>query len=182
VSTSTASTASSTLFNRNSRYSSDFQAVIDRTVAIASLRSSQLNAQEASLADQTTALAGLDTKFNALQAAVDKIAAAVGGSSFDGSVSDSTKLSVTLGDGPREGNYSVQVVDPGAYASSMTSSSSVAATGSPHSYKLTISGVQHDIFAYDNSAEGVASAITPNPQCARPPNIPRPSQLIDEVQ
>jgi flagellar capping protein FliD len=90
---------------------------------------------------------------------VDKITAAVGGSAFDATVADSSKIAVTLGDGAQEGNYSIQVVDPGAYASSMTTSSWVAASGSPHPYKLTISGVQHDLFAYDNSAASLASAI-----------------------
>jgi flagellar hook-associated protein 2 len=156
---STSSTTSSTLFNGNSRYSADFQAVIDRTVAIASLPISQLKAQKTAIDDQTTALTGLDSKFRSLQAAVDKITAAVGGSAFDASVADDTKVAVTLGDGAQEGNYSVQVVDPGAYASSLSAASWVAAAGSPHPYKLTISGVQHELFAYDNSAASVATAI-----------------------
>jgi flagellar capping protein FliD len=147
------------VFNGNSRYSADFQAVIDRTVAIASLPISQLQAQKTDLADQTTAMTGLDGKFNALQSALDKITAAVGGSAFDATVSDSAKLSVSLGDGAQEGNYSVRVVDPGAYASSMSTSTWVAAAGAPHPYKISISGTQHDIFAFDNSAASVASAI-----------------------
>ena len=59
---STTSTTSSSVFSGNSRYSADFQAVIDRTVAIASLPISQLNAQKTSLSDQPTALTGLDGK------------------------------------------------------------------------------------------------------------------------
>jgi flagellar hook-associated protein 2 len=155
---STTSTTSS-VFSGNSRYSADFQAVIDRTVAIASLPISQLNAQKTALSDQTTAMTGLDGKFNAVQGALDKITAAVGGSAFDASVSDSTKLSVTLGDGAQEGNYSVEVVDPGAYASSLSTATWVAAPGAPKPYSISISGVQHQVFAQDNTAAGVASAI-----------------------
>jgi flagellar hook-associated protein 2 len=158
VSTSS-TTSSSTIFNGNSRYSQDFQAVIDRTVAIASLPISQLNAQKTALSDQTTAMTGLDGKFNALQSALDKVTAAVGGSSFDASVSDTSKLSVTLGDGAQEGNYSVEVVDPGAYASTLSAATWVAAPGAPHAYSISISGVQHQVFAQDNTAAGVASAI-----------------------
>lgn len=155
---STTSTSSS-VFSGNSRYSSDFQAVIDRTVAIASLPISQLKAQKTTLEDQTSAMTGLDSKFNAVQAALDNITAAVGGSSFDASVSDSAKLSVTLGDGAQEGNYSVQVVSAGAYASSLSTSAWVADAGAPHAYKIKISGAEHDVFAYDNSAASVAGAI-----------------------
>jgi flagellar capping protein FliD len=156
---STTSTTSSTVFNGNSRYSADFQAVIDRTVAIASLPISQLNAQKTDLSDQTTAMTGLDAKFTGLQGALDRITAAVGGSAFDASVSDTSKLSVTLGDGAQEGNYSVEVVDPGAYASSLGTATWVEAPGAPHAYSLSISGVQHQVFAQDNTAAGVASAI-----------------------
>ena len=155
---STTST-SNAIFSGNSRYSSDFQAVIDRTVAIASLPINQLKAQKTALQDQTTAMTSLDGKFNAVQTALDKISAAVGGSSFDASVSDSAKLSVTLGDGAQEGNYSVEVVDAGAYASSLSTSAWVADAGAPHTYKIKISGVEHDVFAYDNSAASVATAI-----------------------
>jgi flagellar capping protein FliD len=35
----------------------------------------------------------------------------------------------------------------------------VADSGAPHAYKLKLSGVEHDVFAYDNSAASVANAI-----------------------
>jgi flagellar hook-associated protein 2 len=152
-------TTSSALFNGNSRYSKDFQAVIDRTVAIASLPISQLNDQKTALNDQSTALGALDAKFIALQSAVDGIGQAVGGGAFQASLSDSSKVSVSLGDGAGEGNYSIEVVDPGAYATSMSTSAWVDAPGAPHSYKVSFGGTQHSIFALDNSAASVASAI-----------------------
>ena len=153
------STTSSTIFNGNSRYSSDFQAVIDRSVAIASLPISQLKAQKTTLDDQTTALTGLEGKFTAIQNALEQISRSLGGSSFDASISDSSKLSVTLGEGAQEGEYSVRVVDPGSYATSMSTSNWVADPGTPHPYQVSIAGVQHELFAYDNSAASVAAAI-----------------------
>ena len=155
---STTSTTNA-IFSGNSRYASDFQAVISRSVAIASLPITQLQSQQTALTDQTTAMSGLDTKFSALQTALDGITAAVGGASFESSVSDSSVLSVSLSDGAMEGNYSVQVVDPGAYASSMTTSKWVTASGNPHPYSISIGGVQHAIFATDNSVGSVAAAI-----------------------
>jgi flagellar hook-associated protein 2 len=155
----TSSSSSSTIFNGTSRYSSDFQAVIDRATAIASLPITQLNNQKSDLTDQSTALTGLDTKFAALQTALGQISDAVSGGSFSASVSDTSKVSATLGDGAVEGSYSIEVVDPGAYATSMTSSAWVAATGSAHTYTLSVGGVQYSVTPSDNSAASVASAI-----------------------
>lgn len=152
-------TTSNAIFNGNSRYSKDFQAVIDRTTAIASLPLSQLNKQKDALKDQSTALGGLDAKFIALQSALDRINQAVGGGAYQAAVSDPAKLSATLGAGASEGNYSVEVVDAGAFASSMTSSSWVNSPGAPHDYKLAIGGTEYSIAAADNSAAGVATAI-----------------------
>ena len=106
----------SALFNGNSRYSSDFQAVINRATAIASLPISQLNNQKTDIDDQTTAITALDGKFSALQTAVDGIGRALGGSSFTATVSDPSKVAVTLGDGAMEGSYSAEVLDAGAFA------------------------------------------------------------------
>src|SRR5215470_4831699 len=102
-------TTTSAIFNGNSRYSQDFQAVIDRTTAIASLPITQMQNQKRDLTDQTTALTGLGDKFSKLQSAIDGITQSLGGSSFQASVSDPSKLSVTLSDGAVEGNYSIEV-------------------------------------------------------------------------
>src|SRR6266550_5286105 len=109
-------TTTSSIFNGNSRYSSDFQAVIDRATAIASMPITQLQSQKTSLTDQTTALTGLGDKFSKLQSAIEGITQSLGGSSFQATVSDPSKLSVTLGDGAMEGNYSVEVLNAGKYA------------------------------------------------------------------
>lgn len=152
-------TSSSNIFNGTSRYSQDFQNVIARATAIASLPIQQLTNQKTTLGEQTTALTGLGTKFTALQSAVQSIQSAVGGSSFDATVSDPTKLTVSLGDGAMEGNYSIDVVDAGAYATSMTTSSWVS-TGS-HTYQLSLDGgtTKYSITPADNSAASVAAAI-----------------------
>jgi flagellar hook-associated protein 2 len=152
-------TTTSAIFNGNSRYSQDFQAVIDRTTAIASLPITQMQNQKKDLTDQTTALTGLGDKFSKLQSAIDGITQSLGGGSFQASVSDPSKLSVTLSDGAVEGNYSIEVLDAGSFATSMSTSSWVNAPGAPHPYKISIGGVQHSIFATDNSAGSVAAAI-----------------------
>lgn len=152
-------TTTGALFNGTSRYSSDFQAVITRATAIASLPIRQLDNHKKELDDQTAAVTALDGKFGALQTAVDGIGRALGGASFAATVSDPAKVSVTLGDSAMEGNYSVEVLTAGAYATSMTATAWVAAPGNPHAYKLSIGGQQQSIFAADNSPGSVASAI-----------------------
>jgi flagellar hook-associated protein 2 len=155
-------TTSSAIFNGTSRYSQDFQAIIDRATAIASLPISQLNNDKAKLTDQTTALTGLDSKFSALETAVEGIQQALGGSSFEATISDPSKVSATLGDGAMEGNYSIEILNAGAYATSMTTASWVATANPPgqkHTYQLSLGGVQYDVTPDDNSAATVASAI-----------------------
>jgi flagellar capping protein FliD len=154
------STSSSTnaIFSGNSRYSQDFAAVISRATAIASLPITQLTNDKTKLGDQSTAMKSLDDVFQKLQTAVQGIQDALGGSSYEADVSDSTKLAVSVGDGAVEGNYSVEVLDPGAQATSITASSWVDDTNS-HTYKLKLDGTSYDISVSNNSAAGVASAI-----------------------
>ena len=155
-------TTSSAIFNGTSRYSQDFQAIIDRATAIASLPITLLNSDKAKLTDQTTALTGLDSKFSALETAVEGIQTALGGSSFEATISDPSKVSATLGDGAMEGNYSIEILNAGAYATSMTAASWVDTPNPPgqqHTYQLSLGGVQYDVTPDDNSAATVASAI-----------------------
>lgn len=149
----------SSIFTGNSRYSADFQSAIDRATAIASLPISLLNNQVTALNDQTTALTGLDTQFQTLQSAVAGIGTALNGSAFDATISDPTKLSVSLGDGAVEGNYSVEVTNAGVYAASMTAATWANDSGAAHRYQVSIGGTAKDLTVANNSAGSVASAI-----------------------
>ncbi len=152
------STSTSAIFSGNSRYSSDFQAVIDRSVAIASLPITAMNNEKTALTSQTTALNDLQTKFTALQSAVNGISTALSGSSFQATVSDPTKVSVTLGDGALEGNYSIQVLDAGAYATSLSTATWTTDTAT-HTYQLSLGGTTYSLSPADNSSASVAAAI-----------------------
>jgi flagellar hook-associated protein 2 len=152
-------TTSAPIFNGTSTYSQDFQNVISRATAIASLPITQLTTDQTNLTDQATALSGLDGKFQALQTAVQGISDALAGSAFQADISDDTKLGVSLTDGAIEGNYTVDVVDPGAYATSMTKSSWVAGNGSTRNYWLSYGGTNYALSPADNSATSIVSAI-----------------------
>ena len=75
-------TTTSALFKGTSSYSSDFANVISRAVAIASLPITQLTNDKADLSSQSDELTKLDTKFTALQSAIQNIGSAMGGSAF----------------------------------------------------------------------------------------------------
>lgn len=152
-------TTSGAIFTGSSQFSQDFQNIINNAVTMASLPITQLQNDLTNLNDQTTALNSLSSKFASLQSAVQGIQDAMGGAAYQATVSDPTKLSVSLSDGAMEGVYLVDVVDPGAYATSMTAST-WNATGA-HSYQLTLDGgtTMYAIAPVDNTAASVAAAI-----------------------
>ncbi len=160
-------TSSNAIFTGSSQFSQDFQNVITRAVKIASLPISQLNDDLTALQNESSALSGIDTKFAALQTAVNGIQDAVAGASFQATVSDPSVASVNLGDGVIEGNYSIEVLDAGAFSTSLTASSWVNVENPPgetHTYQLWIGSTSDpaneiDITSADNSAQSVAAAI-----------------------
>ena len=114
------SSSTSAIFSGNSRYASDFQTVIDRAVAIASLPMTQLNSDKTKLTDQSTALTALDTKVSALQTSLASIGDALGTGSFQADVSDTAAVSATVGEGAVEGTYSVKVLGLGSYTTTLS--------------------------------------------------------------
>ena len=164
----TASGSSSTssnptgIFTGTSTYSQDFQNVIDRAVAIASLPINLLTAQQTTLTNQSNELQTLDTKFTALQTAIQGIDSALGGASFETDISDTKVASATLADGATEGVYSIDVTDPGSYATSLSSAtwdSTPDPSGNSTTYTLMIGSSPYTFTPSDNSAATVASTI-----------------------
>jgi flagellar hook-associated protein 2 len=151
-------TSTSSIFNGTSRFSQDFQNVITRAQGIASLGISQLNNDKAVLSKQTTAMKGLDDLFRKLRDAAAGLQSALDGSNFQAQVSDTGKLTATVGSGAVEQNYSVEVLDPGAQGTSLTKTSWVNDTDT-HDYKLQVGGKTYSLSPANNSAESVAAAI-----------------------
>ena len=149
--------SNSVLFNGSSRYSNDLQTLVQRAVAIASLPITQLNEQKTQVSDRSTALSALDTKFQSLAASITGIENAFGWASYQATVSDPAKLTVTLGTGATEGDYSIQVVNAGVYAKSL-SLSDWSATG-PLTYKSSLHAEAVALTPADYSAASVAAAI-----------------------
>src|SRR5262249_49870656 len=97
-----------------------------------------------------------------LNNALSNLQDAVGGASFDTTVSDPSLVGVTLGNGVIEGNYSVEVLDAGAYSTSLTSHAWVNTTNAPgetHTYQLWIDGAETDMQPGKNGPKAVATGI-----------------------
>ncbi len=149
------STAGSFLFAGNSRYAADFQAVIDRAVAIASLPVSQLKNERAALADQSRALTALDVSFTAVQTALAGVESAVGSTSYQAVLSGPEVAAVTLGAGAMEGSYSIEVTSLGAYSTAISRDEGLSKVTDPNAASLS------DASSFTMKVNGVVWALEP---------------------
>lgn len=163
---------SSSIFSGSSRYASDFQSVITRSVSIASLPLHQMQTGKARLDGESSALSSLDTKFGSLQTAITNVSIGTGLASFRTTISDTSIVSASLSTGAMEGTYSIQVVDVGAYTNTMStapgvyvSAASVADPAiqnivSASEFKLKIGGVEkYTITPAGTSLQALADSI-----------------------
>jgi flagellar capping protein FliD len=160
---SSSSTSNPTgIFTGTSAYSQDFQNVINRAVAIASLPITLLTNQQTTLTNQSNELSTIDSKFTALQTAIQGIAEAMSGSSYQATISDPKSVSASLSDGVAEGVYSINVENAGSYATSLSTNawdSTAGPSGNPSTYALKIGTQSYSFTPSDNSAATVASTI-----------------------
>jgi flagellar hook-associated protein 2 len=158
----TSASGNSSTFMGSSTYSQDFQNVIDRSVAIASLPIQLLTTQQTALTTQSTDLTNLDSQFTKLQTALAGIGDALTGSNFQSTISQPTAVSASISSGAVEGDYTVNVTSIGAYAKSLTNqtwNSDPDPSGKPSNYTLMVGGQSYSFTAADNSATTVAAAI-----------------------
>jgi flagellar capping protein FliD len=106
---------SDVLFTGASRYSSDFQSIIDRAVRIASLPMMQIQSASERLRAESTALDTLNSKISSLKTALSGVGAALSGRSFMTTISDASILSATVSDAAREGMFEIEVTRLGSY-------------------------------------------------------------------
>ena len=64
-----------------------------------------------------------------------------------------------MSDGAAEGDYTIDVVNAGVYATSMSSSNWNGGADSTRTYQLSLGGVNYALSPADNSAASVVSAI-----------------------
>ncbi len=169
------SSTSGSLFAGNSRYATDFQAVIDRAVAIASLPISQLQKEKTALQDESAALSAVDTKFAALQSALDSVDTALGSASFEASLSGAEVVDVSIGTGAMEGSYSIEVTSLGAYSTAISSDAGLPKVADPDAgsisaaaeFTLTVGGVTRTLRPASKTLTALAAAINASGAGAR---------------
>ncbi|HWQ56926.1 MAG TPA: flagellar filament capping protein FliD [Bryobacteraceae bacterium] len=147
--------STSSIFAGNSRYASDFQAVIDRTVAIASLPISQLNKEKTALEERATALTALNVKLTAVETAVAGVESALGSGSYQASLDGDEVGTVTLGTGAAEGSYSLEVISLGAYSTSISNDEGLPVVTDPAAQSISTSA------AFTMKVNGVAWSLHP---------------------
>ncbi|MCS7316570.1 MAG: flagellar filament capping protein FliD [Bryobacterales bacterium] len=112
--------AENTLFTGTSRYAADFQGLIERAVAIASLPLKQLQSVRNSLQAQSSALAKVREALEALGSALDGLERIRGAGGYMTAVSNGAVLSASAGPGATLGVWSVEVTSLGAWTSTLS--------------------------------------------------------------
>lgn len=144
----------STLFTGASRYASDFQGIIERAVAIASLPLKQLQSVRNGLQAQATALEKLREAFQALESALDGLERIQGAGGYMTAVSNGAVLSASASSGVMPGVWSVEVTSLGAWTSTM-SKDTLARVTDPASENISVAA------SFTLRVNGEAKLITP---------------------
>ncbi len=158
--------ATTTAFTGNSQFSTDFQSVVARTVAIASLPLTQKQNDVKVLQLQSVEVNSLTTSFSALQSAIDALGSSLGSGSFGASVTDGDVVTANLTGTPLPGTFSVEVIDLGAYATSMSADSltkvadpSASNLSDAHNFTLTVGGKSVTVSPSGTTLSALAEAI-----------------------
>jgi len=156
----------SSIFTGASRYSSDFQSLINRAVAIASLPLGQLTAAKTTLEAESSALGTLNTKFTSLQSAITSLETATGISSYAVSVSNGLVVSASASTGATAGTYSIEVTSLGSNTSTMSKAGLTTVTdpstqniSSASDFTLTVNGTPHTITPSGTTLNALVTAI-----------------------
>src|SRR5687768_2055783 len=160
--------SSSSIFTGSSNFSADFQSVISRTVAIASLPLRQMQTDVLTLQSQSSELTSLTSGFSALDSAIASLESSL--SSYGSSVLDNDVVSAALTGTPLPGTFSVEVIDLGTYATSMSNdglatvpdaaSASISDAGI---FSLQIGAATVTIAPANNTLIALAEAINMSP-------------------
>ncbi|MBI2688803.1 MAG: flagellar filament capping protein FliD [Acidobacteria bacterium] len=152
-------------FTGVSTYSTDFQKILDRTVAIASQPISQLQSEQAKIVQQKAIASGLQTVVAGLASSLSSLGELGKSKALGGSSSNSSKVSIGTVTANNPATYSITDITSVARAASATSSgfadggsTPVSATGT---IKLSFNGTDHTITlgSSDNTLTGLRDKI-----------------------
>jgi flagellar hook-associated protein 2 len=167
--TGTTESNGSTLFNGTSRYSADFQNVINNDVALASLPMEQLQNEVSTLQGQSTEIANLGSLFTGVQSSIQQLESATSSGTLAASTSDNTIAQPTISSTAQAGTYTLSVISLGAYTNTVSQAGPTPVTDpssqniSPSSsFTLTVDGNATTITPTTETLDGLVSAINSN--------------------
>ncbi len=152
-------------FTGISTYSSDFQKILERTVAIASQPITQLQSEQAKIFEQKNLAAGLQTAVAGLASALDSLTELGTTKALGGTSSNSSKVGVGTITATSPASYTISEITSVARAGSAASagymtgdSTTVSATGT---VRLSYGGTDHTIVlgSGENNLAGLRSRI-----------------------
>jgi flagellar hook-associated protein 2 len=152
-------------FNGSSTYSSSFQQVLTRAVAMASLPMQQTQNDVTNCTNIQSALSSLEGTFQSLDTALQAVGTAAAGT-VSANVSDSSVVSASATSSALPGTYTIQVDSMGSYTTTLSQAGVPAVTdpttqniSSSSSFTLTVDGVNTTITPSGGSLENLANAI-----------------------
>jgi flagellar hook-associated protein 2 len=153
-------------FTGQSKFSQDFQQVLDRAVQLQSLNLQNLVNSEQQLQSQQSSLQSIDTIFSGLQKSIDTLSSSTGLASLAAHVSDSSVASVNLSSGAATGTYTLEVTGLGSHTQAISSGGTPAVSdvssqniSSSSAFTMTVNGVNHTITPAQNTLQGLVNAI-----------------------
>lgn len=148
-----------------SAYAADLQNALNRSIGLAALPLTLLQQQQSQLSSESSALSVLNTQFSVLQSTITNLNSAAR-NVVTSAVSDASILSASAEAGALPGVYTVQVTDPGSFASAISADGLPTVTdpttqniSSASSFTLTVDGVTRTITPATNTLTALASAI-----------------------
>jgi flagellar hook-associated protein 2 len=145
-------------FTGQSKYASDFQSILSKSVSLDTVQLAGLDDQANTEQGRLAAFQGLDQAFSTLQTAINNLSTALGPSSLSATVSNPSLASVSLGSGATAGSYQLEVDSLGS-PTQMLSSSSNSLVTDPNSQDIA-SGTTFELAVTDPSSNGGATQYT----------------------
>lgn len=145
-------------FNGQSKYASDFQSVLSKSVALDTVQLAGLDDQASTEQSRLSAFQTLDQAYSALQSAINNLSTALGPSALSATVGNPSLASVSLGSGATSGSYQLEVDSLGA-PTQMLSSSSNSLVTDPNSQDIA-AGTTFELAVTDPSSNGGATQYT----------------------
>ena len=151
-------------FNGVSTYANDFQQVLSRAVAIASLPMQNFENQVTTLTQQESALGNMQNTFSSLQSAIQALGTAQ--DSMSATASNPSVVSASASSTALAGSYSIQVTSLGSSTTTLSNAGSPPVTdptsqniSSASTFTLTINGTNTTITPSGGSLQDLANAI-----------------------